>query len=310
MKKTHPLLLIIRFISFFYSLLPRKLQISLGKGLGTLLYLFKFKEKIVRQNLKYAYPEEDRLRERIFRESYLHLGNLFLEILLLFARKGKAQKSFIEKYVDFEGSHFFRTAQDQGKSVLFLSSHLGNWEIMGGAGALFLNSDLMLVTKHLKPEWLHLAIEEGRRASHLKATYEPKTMKDILHQFKKKAAVGFVLDQYAGPPVGVRVPLFGIPVSTSLAVATLVKRSGAVVLPVENYRKPDGRWSVVVSAPVEWISHSDSHYELALNTANYTALLEKHIRKHPEQWLWIHRRFKGDLSPLKPEEWLAPRTRR
>ena len=100
----------------------------------------------------------------------------------------------------------------------------------------------MIVTKRLKPSWIHEAVERGRSRCHYKATYEPRTMKDVLRHLKSGETVGFVMDQYSGPPVGIRVPVFGVPVGTPAAIATLAKRTGAPVIPVVSYRLEDGRY--------------------------------------------------------------------
>jgi KDO2-lipid IV(A) lauroyltransferase len=295
-------------IAWFYWILPRRLQVLWGSALGALLNRLKFRKKVVIQNLEYAFPgpEAAEKRKAMLRGSYRHFGNTVLEMLMLM---GPLRK-FIFKYVDLVGAEHWREAKKQGRGVIYLSSHLGNWEVMAAGGGLIVKSDLVLVTKHLKPEWLHQAIQRGRATCNVGATYEPRTLRDVLSHLKKNGTIGFVLDQYSGPPVGVRVPVFGIPVSTSFAVATVVKRTGAVVLPVANYRKPDGRWVVDIQPPLVWETHSDPQYELAANTAAYASVLEKHIYAHPEQWLWTHRRFKGDLSPLREGEWKEYRARK
>jgi KDO2-lipid IV(A) lauroyltransferase len=304
------------FSNFFFWL-PRAVQMGMGAGLGTVLDLLHFRAEVVDQNLSFAYPgtsaAEVEVKRDIRKQSYREFGNLILEICFLF---GPLRK-FTFNQVDVIGLENWHAANHLGKGVIFLSSHAGNWEVMAATGGLLAKIDLMLVTKHLKPEWLHQAIEKGRLKCGVKATYEPKTSRDIIKHLKNKGTVGFVLDQYAGAPVGVRVPLFGKPVGTSLVVATFAKRTGAPVVPVLNYRRPDGRWTVHVLPALTWLSPRDdlaqgasaAHYELAANTALYAATLEKHILEHPAQWLWIHRRFKGDLSPLREGEWHSPRLR-
>ena len=297
---------------------------GLGTCLGKIFYWLRFRTGVVQTNLSYAYPSgsETRgapasgsdstganakeIRDRISRESYHHFGNLILEVCMLL---GPLRK-FVQKYVDVVGVENWQKANRLGKGVIFLSSHVGNWEIMAATGGILAGIDLMLVTKRIKPAWLHEAIEKGRLACGVKATYEPRTMRDIIAHLKSGGTVGFVLDQHAGAPVGVRVPLFSVTAGTSLVVATFAKRTGVPVVPVVNYRKPDGRWVVQVFPAVEWQSYEDSHYELASNTAHYTRILEGHILEHPEQWLWVHRRFKGDSSPVREGEWNAPRARR
>ncbi|MBI2712642.1 MAG: lysophospholipid acyltransferase family protein [Bdellovibrio sp.] len=298
--------------SYLFYVLPRPLQLAFGNLLGIIFERLKFKSKVVDRNLEIAFPLDAEKKKRIRRQSYRAFGNLILEVLLLFG----PLKRFIFKNVDFSGRENWERAHAQGKGVIVLSSHVGNWEVMAATGTLIGKIDLMLVTKHLKPEWFHRAIEKRRLRCGVRATYEPKTSRDIIKHLKSNGTVGFVLDQYAGAPVGVRVPLFGTPVGTSTAVAVFAKRTGAPVIPVINFRRPDGRWTVKMLPELKWNSENvaspqqhSSHFELASNTARYAAELEGHILEHPEQWLWIHNRFKGDLSPIKAGEWAAPRDR-
>ena len=300
-------LIVLKGIGHLYFILPRRLQFYGGAALGWILLKAGFRKSIVEQNLRTAFPDQPpQTQMKLTRSSYEHLGHLIFEVMMIFG----PMKKFVEKRVSLQGAENLREAEKKGKGVIFLSSHVGNWEIMAATGVLLAKADLLLVTKRLKPVWLHEAIEKARKFYGVRATYEPRTLRDVLADLKKNKAVGFVLDQYAGPPIGVRVPLFGLPVGTSAAVAALAKRTGAVVLPVENYRRPDGDWDVIIYPPLEWKkSNLDMHSELALNTAHYVAVLEKHILHHPDQWLWTHRRFKGDLSPLREGEWSEARVR-
>jgi KDO2-lipid IV(A) lauroyltransferase len=297
---------VLRGFATFFWIQPRQVQLAWGRFFGSILFRIGFRKKVVLQNLKIAFPQNEVQQNLLLRSSYAHLGNLLIEILYLLG----PMKSFVEKYVDLQGLNHLEEAKKQGKGVIFLASHLGNWEVMAATGGVLAKTDLMLVTKHLKPEWLHQMIERSRSHCGVRATYEPKTLRDVLSHLKKNGTVGFVLDQYAGPPVGVRVSFFGLPVGTTQAVATLAKRTGAVVLPVENFRTPEGRWSIRIHPAVEWEKAEDPNLELALNTQSYAKTIEESILRHPEQWLWTHRRFKGDLSPLRENEWSQPRIRK
>ena len=167
-----------------------------------------------------------------------------------------------------------------------------------------------MVTKHLKPEWLHLAVEKQRNQHAVFATFEPKTLRDLKEQLKKKEVIGFALDQYAGPPVSVRVPFLGRPVGTSTAAATIAKRFGATILPVFQYREGRGKMVIEYLPPFEWVKDENSRIEIAKNTALLTEIIEDKVREFPDHWLWTHRRFKGDLSPLRDGEWREGRSRR
>lgn len=288
-----------------YALQPARLRRFWGDALGALLRAAGLRSKVVEQNLEIAFAHSAERRERVFRQAYSHLGNLSLEILMLLG----PMRRYILSGSELIGTEHWREAKARGKGVLFLASHVGNWEVMAATGGILGGMDLMLVTKHLKPEWLHQAIEKGRARCGVRATYEPRTLKDVLSHLKKNGTVGFVLDQYTGPPVGVRVPVFGVPVGTSTAIATLAKRTGATVLPVVNYRVPGGRWKVEIGPPLEWQGSDDAALELAQNTARYAATIERDIYAHPDQWLWIHRRFKGELGPMREGEWSEGRSR-
>ena len=301
------ILFFLRYLNYFYFIQPRKIQLFWGSALGFVLRMIRLRASTVCANLALVFPDDKAKQKQIFQASYAHLGTLIFEILLVLG----GMKKFVAKYVDFTGLEHLKKAQAEGRGVIFLASHLGNWEIMAAVGGVLAEANLLLVTKHLRPEWMHEAIEKGRAQYNVLATYEPKTVKAILSHLKKNGTVGIVLDQYAGAPIGVRVPFLGIPVGTSLGLATLVKRTGAIVLPVENYREPNGRWRVSVHPPLGWIQGPkvSLQHELALNTACYINWIEKRILAHPDQWLWTHKRFKGDLSPLREGEWDQIRAR-
>jgi KDO2-lipid IV(A) lauroyltransferase len=294
---------LLRAAAWALYLLPSGARELFAVALGRALRLSKLRLRVVEENLRYAYPGDLARRTELAGEAYSHLGRLVAEILMLFG----PMRRYTERFSELRGKEHWDRARAQGKGVLFLASHVGNWEVMAASGAIS-GMDLMLVTKHLKPEWLHQAIRQGRLSCGVAATYEPRTLKDVLSQLKRGGTVGFVLDQYAGPPVGVRVPVFGQPVGTSTALATLAKRTGAAVLPVVSFRD-GGRLVVQIEAPLPWQPDPDPARELAGNTALYAAKIEEHIRAHPEQWLWTHRRFKGDLTPLRADEWSQGRPR-
>ena len=302
-------------IGWAYALMPQFGRQVVSELLGFCFRLAGFKAGVVRQNLKYAFPSDDLLRDRIERESYREFAKLVLEIFMLpgVGPFPGAMRYFVERQSRLIGVENWKAALSSGRGGIFVASHVGNWEVMAATGALLGGIDLMIVTKQVKPFWLHEAIKKGRLRCGVKCTYEPKTMKDVLGQLRKGGTVGFVLDQYAGPPIGIRVPVFGVPVGTLGAPAALAKRTGAALIPVLNYRKNDGRTEVVIRKPHLWLRDDtgvDSEREIALNTAALAQQMEADIRAHPGQWLWSHRRFKGDLSPLRPHEWEEGRSRK
>lgn len=292
----------IRIVAWVLAVMPGSWRIAIGRGLGTWIHAMGPRKDVVRMNLELAFPGEDSgsaaLRAQLEKETYHHLVNLLIEVFFLLG----PMKWFTENRVQVSGYSHLEKAIAKGKGVIFLASHLGNWEIMAAKGGMKLG-EILMVTKRLKPSWFHQAVERGRLRCGVKATYEPRTFKAILSQLKKGGVVGIVLDQYAGPPIGIRVPFFGQPVGTHSVIAILAKRTGAAIIPVFCKRHSNGDHVVEVGPEIPWTEDAHASRELAINTAHYSSQIEQNIRSTPEQWLWLHRRFKGDLSPLKPTEW-------
>lgn len=288
---------LLKLLAWLLSLPPRRLFLLLGAGLGSLLGSLGFRRKIAESNIKLAFPElADNERALLLRRFYRHLGALFLEILASFFRFDR----FVQRLSDVEGEAHLRAALAEGKGVFVMTAHLGNWEVLTASGPTLFGTGVTMVTKELKPAWLHRAVDVTRALLGVKMACEPKTMQGILRALKKKEIVGFVMDQYAGAPVGARVPFFGVPVGSHTALATLALRTGAPVVPAISYRKPNGRFTIRFDAPLATLEDADQDRAVLLNTANYVKHTEAWVREFPEQWLWIHRRWKGDLSPLAP----------
>ncbi len=286
-------------VSFLLGLLPRSGQIFLADRLGDFLGWIGLRRSVVESNLGIVFPAlGQEQKEKVIRDYYRHFGNLVLEILLLF---GPFRK-FLQRYSELQGMEYYLAVKAQGRPVLFVSSHVGNWEVMVGTGATLGKMPLMMVTKRIKPAWLHEAIEKRRRLVGVQAAYEPRTLQSALKHLRKGCDVGLVIDQYSGPPVGYRVPFFGKMVGTSSVAAILAKRTGAALLPVVCHRAPKGRWTVEIRPEIRMNEHASESSD-AEWTATLVKGVEQDIRSYPEQWLWIHRRFKGDLGPLLENEW-------
>lgn len=294
-------LTILGVIGWCYSLSPLFFRKIFAVIVGGSLKLAGVRKKVVLDNLQQIFPASNasysNFRNEVFSSVYLHIGHLIGELCMLFGGMG----SFCKRNGVLLGKEFWEEAIKNGKGVIFLSSHVGNWELMACI-ATQRGLTTTLVTKHLKPQWLHEAVEKSRKKNRISGTYEPRTMRDILLALRKNQSVGIVLDQYAGPPLGIRVPFFGIPVGTAGAVAAIAKRTGASVLPVVCYRDSNGKVVVNIQKPLQWIAAHDAvsneSQELFLNTAYYASVVQTDIRNHLHQWLWTHRRLKGDLSPL------------
>ncbi|MGZ3652361.1 MAG: lysophospholipid acyltransferase family protein, partial [Bdellovibrionota bacterium] len=232
-------LIVLKLLALPLSLLPRKVFLILGRCLGVLLRLAGFRVGIVRSNIALAFPEwTNEQREKLLRDHYLELGVLFLELLRMFFHFDR----FYERYADVEGEEHMRAVLDKGKGAFAVTAHLGNWELLTLTAKYTFGGEATMVTKQLKPDWLHRVVAVTRSLLGVKMACEPRTMQGILRGLKNNDIIGWVNDQYAGAPVGARVPFFGVPVGSHTALAALAIRTGTPVIPAIAVRKPDGRY--------------------------------------------------------------------
>jgi KDO2-lipid IV(A) lauroyltransferase len=280
-------------ISFFLKItslifLFSPIRFCFAKALYWLLKKIHFRKKVIQENLERIKIFDPKTEDAFYHQ----FSHLLAEMFFNFG----SMRYFVKKNVTFEGAEWIEKALEKKKGIIFIVSHLGNWEVMTAAGSLLGKVPILMVTKKLKPAWFHRLIEKNRKKSDVSATYEPRTMKDILLQLKKNQAVGIIIDQYLGPPLGIRVPFFGTNVGTSGLAAALVRKTHATPLFAYNVRLANGSFHVKVCPITDWITTQDVHHDIFTNTQKTVTLLEEQIKNHPTQWLWSHKRFKGDLS--------------
>lgn len=205
----------------------------------------------------------------------------------------------VPKYFEIQGRDNFDRAFAKGKGVCILSMHLGNGDF--GVSALSrIGIPASLISKTLKAKWLN-DLWFGMRAKHGTQFIAPeKSSFQILRALKTKRAVFFVLDQYMGPPIGCRTMFFGRETGTAMGLALMAERSGSPVVPSYTYRKKDGNHVIVFEPEIPWQEASSSaaadsatDENITTMTQIYTYKIEEVVRKHPEQWMWIHRRWKA-----------------
>lgn len=274
------------------SFVPRSWELAAGPVLGRLALLVDRKRrKIAHDNIRRCLPElgPDGW-SRLLRENFEHYGVLFFELLHMFSPLPGHYRRYASRTAFLEGIEHWRRAHDKGKGVLFVSAHLGNWELMAAAGAMG-GVPLTIVTRHLKPEWLHRKMLEARASVGFGCLFNDENpARGILGALRRGESVGFVMDQYAPPPTGARVPFFGIEVDTLAAVGTFAQRSGAAIIPVYQRRDSAGVVRVVIEPELDL---GEARKDPAASTARLSLKTEEWIRRKPAQWLWAHRRFKG-----------------
>ena len=267
--------------------LPRAWEMALGGFLGRVALMIDPKRtRIAADNIARCLPELSAAqRRRLLRANYEHYGRMVLELAHMFSPIPGHFRRYVQGNVHIEGYDHWVKARARGKGVLFLGSHIANWEFAASIGAIK-DMPITIVTRRLKPSWLHDWMEKTRLSVGVRAAYQPRTIPTVMKALREGGGVVFVMDQYMPPPMGEPMRLFGVKVHTLAAITPLARRTGAVILPVLAKRGADGRVSITIEPEIP-LPDDDATGNQLLATR-----VENWMRAVPDQALWAHRRFK------------------
>lgn len=239
--------------------------------------------RVARRNLSMALPELGEARhEQIIDGVFRSIARL----LVAFARFPSIRRENLDGWVRVEGAEHVQAAFAAGRGVLFATAHLGNWELSAFAQAL-LTAPMNVVARPLDNPWIDRIVERRRALSGNRILLKHDSARAILKALAANEAVGVLIDQNAAMETGVFVDFFGVPASANPGFAKLAAHSGAAVIPgFALWSEAERRYVLRFHPPVR-ISG-----DAARDTQQLQAQLEGVIREHPEQWLWIHRRWK------------------
>ena len=186
--------------------------------------------------------------------------------------------------------HYFR-AVEEGKGVILLVPHMGNWEACGRW--LIENTPVVhAVSRRQKQPWLAQVTNEVRSQIGIREIDNRQALRPVLAALRRGETVILMIDQHMRKGV-VEVQFFGHPAMTSASAALLAVRAGCRVLVGACYRFPDGSWGGTFSPPLETTHTGDRHSDYVVNTQRYVSAIEGYVREHPADWMWMHRRWKN-----------------
>lgn len=272
--------------------LPRSAAVAVGRGMGRAAYaLAGGLRRTGLRNLELAFPEKSlREREEILRGSFVSLGRQLGEVSQ-FPRANAERLRAVVEY-DPEDVKLLDVARERGRGVIFLTSHLGAWEILCFAHSVFYEPLSFLVRPIDNPR-IDLMIERLRTRFGNRPIDKKAAARASMKLLKEGGTLGVLADLNTQEREGVFVPFFGHLACTTAGVATLALRTDATVIPVCAPWNEERQKFVFRGGPViELVRTGDHARDVELNTARFTAAIETHVRAFPEQWLWIHKRWK------------------
>jgi KDO2-lipid IV(A) lauroyltransferase len=274
----------------FIGTLPRPLARAAGICVAWTVYLLHGRlRRVGMKNLQLAFPEKSRReRKRILRGVFTSIGRQAGEVCLF----PRYTRTNVNQVVIYDGFENFERAYAQGKGVLFLTAHLGGWELSAFAHSLQ-GHPLHVVMRPLDNVYLDRMTREYRTMHGNSMVDKDDFVRGLLSAMKAGETVGILMDTNMTPPQGVFVDFFGIPACTASGLARIALRTDASVVPGFTIWDPVLRkYRLRFDPPVKLVRSGDDDADAVANTAQFTKIIEDYVRKYPDQWLWVHRRWK------------------
>lgn len=284
-------------VSFVIHHLPYSIQCALAWCVGILWFdILRIRRKDAIRNVKRVFPNLTEAEAcKMARRSLFHMG---LTLIEFYSMPFLHSKEFRD-LVDFEGEEHLQAAVQEGKGVFLLAPHTGNGDF-GTAAMASWGYKVHIISKVFQTQWLNDLWFAARRSKGVQFIPPRKSSYEILKALKAKEIVIFVLDQYTGPPNGILTTFFGYETGTAVGLALFAQRSGAPVLPIHDKRIGNGRHKITCGPPIIFEDKGDKDETLRFMTEKYNRAVEKQILDAPEQWMWVHRRWKYGFEGQKP----------
>jgi Kdo2-lipid IVA lauroyltransferase/acyltransferase len=251
--------------------------------------LFRRLRRIAEENLSMAFPEfNEAQRKKVCRGVFKNFGRLLGE----FSQLAKLDRGNISEVVVYDGFENYAESMRRGKGTLFLTAHFGAWELCPYAQAVY-GHPLKFVVRPIDNPRIDQLINRVRTLSGNQIIEKKSSLKEILKALRNNEAIGILIDQNTTLDAGVFVPFFNVAACTTTSVATIALRTKATVVPGflvwdDKLRKHRLRFE----PPATLIETGNLQADIEANTAAFNLILEDLVRKYPDQWLWVHRRWK------------------
>jgi Kdo2-lipid IVA lauroyltransferase/acyltransferase len=286
----------IKIAKLINCIIPLSGKRLIAVGMSRLVYHLLHKHKLIAvHNLTRSFPEKS-LEEvlQILKDSYASFALTFAEFLEIIY----LNRDNLHRWVSVKGLEHYEKACREGKGVLLITGHFGNWE-MGNAALAILSKPPIFMARILDSPFLEEISTSARATLGIGNLHKENAMRPTLSLLRKGEAIKLMVDQNVAAREGVFVDFFGRPACTTSGVALMALHTGAAVLPIFTTRMPDGRYITEIGPQVETVNTGNRSQDVITNTQNYTRIVEDHVRKYPGQWLWLHQRWKTKLCQAR-----------
>lgn len=278
-----------RCLAFIFYLMPVRVAAAIAARLGRIGFALAGKYRnLAIANLRFAFPEKSEAEiKRLAIKVFENLGRTAAELISF----PKINKSNIDDFVRIENIGMLNDALKKGKGAIVLTAHFGNWEMLaltikvkGYPGSV--------VGRRLYFHKYDRYLNYLRKVNDVNVIYRDQSPRNILKVLKAGGIMGMLADQDVDSVEGVFVDFFGKPAYTPIGPAALAMASGAALVPAFIIRGEDGKHTLMIDKPVEIADTGNREADLLTNTRRWSDVVESYIRRYPDQWVWMHRRWK------------------
>lgn len=282
----------VKIFVFFILNLPLKLTYFFSEILSDIVFfIFRIRRKTVLENLKIAFGKEKSYTEilKIARNTYSNILKTFIETLYYDIKYKPEQLK--DKFFLYYGKEYLEKSYKQNKGTIIVSGHFGNWELLG-TSIIALGYPTTFIVAEFKNKLVNKVINNYRKQKGVKIIYRETTpLKNIIKMLKNNEFVCFASDQDAGSG-GIFVDFFGRLSSTPQGAAAFCLKTGANIIVAMGIPSEDRKFLKAVFIPVEIQKTSNKEKDIYLYTQKFTKIIEEYIRKYPQHYFWLHKRWK------------------
>lgn len=277
-----------KLIGYAIYMLPRSVAVVIGGWLGMLAYLLVSQQRrLACEHIQRALDITDEHTKRtIVKNCFANLGKNMVE----FMQFPRMNPNLLQQHVSFDGVQHVENALAKGKGAIILTGHFGNWELLAASISTTV-APLTPIVRELRSPRLNALVTKYREKAGYSTIDRNTGVRQALRCLRNNKLLGIVADVDTSVN-GVFVDFFGRPAYTPYSPIAFALKTGAAILPSFIVRQPDGTHQAIIEPPLTLERCEDKEKELVINTQKYTKVIESYIRKHPEQWIWMHQRWK------------------
>jgi len=286
-----------KFFTLVIKILPRRILIKVMRGISWFVYTISKKhQKIINTNLDIAFKNQLSKEEKKAYgiASFMNLLDTTLGIIA----RDKMKKDEVVKNVSFEGEEIVKKYQDEGKKIIFVTGHQGNWELLSQSIAINFNLTLVGVGRKLDSDLMDKILKENRERFSIEMVYKKGAMKGCIKALSQNKAVGILVDQSIKPNQSVTVNFFNHPATHTPLASILSRKFDIELIPAFISTKDYINYHVKIYEPIKSIKTENQDEDLAKLTQAQADAMQVAIEEHPKEWFWMHKRWKGSIKDI------------